>query len=904
MITSCASSLESLGEQSTPSSQTGCCLITKALRCASPTKPVSRESPRVLQPSLNEVEIGHTQRSGRLGANGKAIARESTFVYTIFFLSGAAALIYEISWSRQIGLLLGHTIHSSSIVLASYFAGMVIGYWLGARWCHRVSPLAGYGIAEIVVAVWAFAIPMLLGVAESSELAQWLSSPSAGWQTFSRATFCFFLLLPATTALGVTLPMIAEYFFKSNDDPRSGSATNSQDAAAARLSFAYALNTAGALAGVLLATFCLLIFVGVEKSSYLAAGISIACGLVAIGLSKSVLRSSSNRTQPAKREWSEFKSSLLTDEFGIDSDQLTIGFHLTLISFISGFCTLALQVLYTRMFSLVFHNSTYTFGIVVAVFLASLSIAAALAARLQVRFNCRKLIGHTAIGGAILIAASVIQFVWLTELKYFSYGNSFTSYMGGAIGLVTVIVAPGIICLGMTLPLVWAMAGNDGKSRNGGSIEKLNDRAGHAVGRLTAVNTLAAAAGALIASFVLLPTLGLWPSFVLVGGVYLMTGFWLLGVTNSTKENSAKSALLLGLIFATVSVFAVNSPIDSEYDQIKYGEKLIKRWNSAYGWIDVVQREKTGAFKIRQNLHYRFGTTGNNAREYRQAHIPLLLHPQPTDVLFVGLGTGLTAGGAVPHQDVEKIVAVELIPEVIEAVRLLADYNYSVVDHPKVEVFIDDARHHLLSNERNYDVIVSDLFVPWESETGYLYTVEHFQTAGKRLKQGGLFCQWLPLYQIGNREFKLIANSFANAFSNTTIWWGQLDSNSPVIALIGTDAPIQFDSNQIASRISELKQHVSTSDQSVSSLGQLSDHYIGDWEAEPGAKLNTDEYPRVEFLTPISNRNREMIRGKMLEQFYDGVLSSVSDKSVSFTGDIENELGRRRARQRTLLFGQ
>ena len=111
----------------------------------------------------------------------------------------------------------------------------------------------------------------------------------------------------------------------------------------------------------------------------------------------------------------------------------------------------------------------------------------------------------------------------------------------------------------------------------------------------------------------------------------------------------------------------------------------------------------------------------------------------------MGLGTGLTAGGAIPHSDVENIVAVELIPEVVDAVRMLSEHNYNVVDDPKVDIQIDDARHYLLANDRAFDVIISDLFVPWESETGYLYTVEHYEIALQRLKPDGLFCQWLPL---------------------------------------------------------------------------------------------------------------------------------------------------------------
>ena len=110
---------------------------------------------------------------------------------------------------------------------------------------------------------------------------------------------------------------------------------------------------------------------------------------------------------------------------------------------------------------------------------------------------------------------------------------------------------------------------------------------------------------------------------------------------------------------------------------------------------------------------------------YRQAHLPLLLYPQPHDVAFLSLGTGLTAAAAVAHEPLNLITIVELIPEVVDAARLLSDANFGKVDHPKVRIDIDNARHFLQGTNQYFDVVVSDLFVPWESETGYLYTVEY-----------------------------------------------------------------------------------------------------------------------------------------------------------------------------------
>jgi spermidine synthase len=114
-------------------------------------------------------------------------------------------------------------------------------------------------------------------------------------------------------------------------------------------------------------------------------------------------------------------------------------------------------------------------------------------------------------------------------------------------------------------------------------------------------------------------------------------------------------------------------------------------------------------------------------------------------VLFLGLGTGLTAGAALVHPEVERIDVVELIPEVVEAARYFEPENLGVCDHPRVTIRIDDARHDLLGASKGYDVIVSDLFVPWESRSGYLYTVEHFRLARDRLQPGEDGSHLLPV---------------------------------------------------------------------------------------------------------------------------------------------------------------
>lgn len=325
----------------------------------------------------------------------------------------------------------------------------------------------------------------------------------------------------------------------------------------------------------------------------------------------------------------------------------------------------------------------------VAAFLISIAIGAAITAWLQQRFCTESLGAGAAIFGALATMLSVNFFVALTHLDYFTWGESFVQSLSGAFLLVAVVVGPPTVSLGMLLPLAWKA----GDGKNG---------AGDLVGRLSAVNTVAAAGGALSASFLVLPTFDLWGSFVLVAALFCAAGAALVFRTTTVRRRCAGLA-----VFGAVAFLTLRRPVEAERSHMQLGEQIMRRWLTPYGCVDVVRLAESRSFKVRLNLHYRFGETGRDAREYRQAHIPLLLHERPDDVLFLGLGMGLTASGALAHDEVKKVVAVELIPEVVEAARFLADHNQRVVDHPKVEVQIDDARHYLLATNRQFDVIVS-----------------------------------------------------------------------------------------------------------------------------------------------------------------------------------------------------
>ncbi len=799
------------------------------------------------------------------------VVRSSFWLYVLVFLSGIAALVYEISWTRQIGVLFGHTTQVAALVLASYFLGMAGGYSLGGRCAKRVHPLIGYALCEVVVAGWACVIPLLLALAEVSWLRPWLQAESGAGQLVARGLFTVLLLGPATCALGATLPFLAQYLDR---DKQSSS----------RIAVAYAWNTIGALLGVIATATVLLVIVGVQSSSYLAAGFSALCACAAWGLSR---RYEIGSREPITREASALPN--LSPLFlSTSAPRLP-----TIYAAISGFGTLASEVLYTRLFSLVLHNSTHTFAMVIAVFLLGLALGSLLSAWLVKRFNAEQVIHSAAVIGGLLIPISVMLFMGWTRLEYFPLGESFAGYVGRVAGLAAIVMLPTATALGVMLPATWSL------------LSQSRHDAGRDVGDLTMVNTLAGAAGSLCSSFVILPIVGLWMSFGVVAGLFailpLLRGVrtrhwgWLMlgvGVCVST----------LPLWPGTARLSHAGPLIESWMTPLPH-EQLVRRWETDYGWIDVTRDDRDGVLRIRQNRHYSYGSTGEDtSREQRQSHLPLLLHPHPREVLCLGLGTGLTAAGTLPHPEVQRTTVLELIPEVVDAARMLSAGNGGVVDHPKVDVRVDDARHYLATTDRQFDVIVADLFVPWESSTGYLYAVEHYQAAQQRLRPGGIFCQWLALYQVSPRELELIADSMAEVFPHTTLWWGHLSSNRPIVALVGSAIPLSISGPDVDERLSRLKETRQFADSLLTDSAALYELWLGDWPRRSGVRLNTNEHPRVEFLAPIAHGDRTILRRESLKIYYDEVLARLPREDVQIEPTAGQSLPRDVRWQRTILF--
>jgi len=749
----------------------------------------------------------------------------------LLFASGACGLVYEVAWARQLGPLLGHTADAAAVVVASYFVGLAAGAAIGGRLAVRMRrPLLGYAIAEAIAALWALALAPLLELTGAASLAQTLHDAGPATKLVARAGVALVALLPATIALGTTIPLVAAH-------------TRTLKSA----SWAYAANLAGAVAGTALATFYLLGSLGVSATNHVAVVIALVTAVVA---AVTAARASPSPV-PAPTPADARPSSPATRD-------ASLGVALAILS---GLGSAIAQVLFTRALALTFHNSTYTFGAVVTAFLLSLSAGAALAARTRATLRTAAI---AALVAAILLPGGVIT-LWATTqgLGYFSAFGDFAGYLVSALGLAVLIVAPAVTAMAMLLPLAWRLAGPDDASGR---------ETGHTIGRLTAANNLAGAAGALLAALALVPALGLWNCFALVTALYAITGALL------AHRAKLHRAIVVTALAAAAIVAAVARPVP----QPRQGDRVLTRWETRYGWLEV-HEDRRGERRLRHNIHYGLASSDSDLRQRRVGQLPLLLHPSPRRALFFGLSTGITAGGALADPRLERLDVVELIPEVVHAARAFAAWNGGVLDDPRTRIHVGDARFWLRGARARWDVIVTDLHKPWESHAGYLYTVEHYREVARHLAPGGLHVQWLALWQVAEADVALIADTTRAVFPTVVLVRGDDARRWGLLAIIASDRPLTVDGTDFARAAAALAPPPRHPDRLLATPRRLVELYVGDWPLRPGATLNRDDSLRLELDAPKRDRSNLTLTGDRLVDVYRRVWSRLARVELAYT---------------------
>lgn len=213
-----------------------------------------------------------------------------------------------------------------------------------------------------------------------------------------------------------------------------------------------------------------------------------------------------------------------------------------------------------------------------------------------------------------------------------------------------------------------------------------------------------------------------------------------------------------------------------------------------------------GDRRIVMNNTYTLGGSTAQFNQERQAHLPILLHGDVHTIATLGVATGSTLAGATLHPSIQRIDAIELSPLVADlAQKHFAPYNRDAFNHQNVRLILEDARWIMAQSKSTYDLVLGDLFLPWESGAGRLFTLEHFQNIHQALKPGGLFCQWLPMFQLTSDQFESILHTFQSVFPDTLLVRGDFYAELPILGLIGGLTPERIRWDLLSQQCSELR---------------------------------------------------------------------------------------------------
>jgi spermidine synthase len=753
-------------------------------------------------------------------------------VTLLFFLSGVTGLIYEVFWFKELSLLLGSSSQAMATTLAAFFLGLAVGsYHWGARAAGCNNPLRLYGLLELAVAlsVGGYFFLMKGYAAIYPDLFNAFGNQPKVFLA-TKFLLAMVVLFPPAYFIGGTLPVLGQYV--DGVGAQRG----------VKVTSLYFVNTLGAVVGALSAGFYLPVVLGYEQSYFFTMALTVLVGLSALGLSRGVRQTYLSAPQE--------HSDIVTTQGYIGSTGLKQ------LSFFSGFTVLSLEVLWGRMFEQVLQNSVYTFAIILGLFLLFIALGSYLAYRLMQS----SLVNETCffwqlIGGAVLIGLSPFVFLRLTEnLNYLGSNSGWAEYVLTIIGIATIVMGPVLLCLGGLLPQLIKFS------------EVTGGMTGRVVGSLVAFNTAGGIVGSLVTGFFVFDYLGLWAGIRCLAVLFCLAAwFWL----PRCRFASARLRVLPALgLFLLVSFLDTGQLPAVKIDAVNDGESLLALTEGSAATVAVIRRGDD--VKIKINNHYTLGGSGSSVLEAFQGELPLLVHPEPKAVNVLGLGTGITAGATLYHP-IQSLTVTEVIPEVIQAADdYFGDYSNGLFYDPRARVIAEDGRNYLRGTAAVFDVIISDLFVPWKAGIGGLYSVEHYQSVRSHLQAEGIFMQWLPAYQLSTDSFETITRTLLAVFPQVTVWRGDFSSRTPVIGLIGHLTPGVFNRN-----IAGLTRRRPT----ASGLPLLT-HYVGSFLADEkplgNGAINSDDRPLIEFQMPINQRqikagHQQWLAGDALMAFMSGL---------------------------------
>lgn len=779
-------------------------------------------------------------------------------IYLMFFLSGASALIYQVVWVRSFSLIFGGSHLAVATVLTVFMGGLALGSFLIGRRMQRYTELLRvYGVLEIGIASAAILFMLVFPLYPSVYVFFAGFMPdSILYLSFIRFVFAACAIIVPTTLMGATLPVL------------SGFLTTLGKTIGVHLSLLYAINTLGAVIGAASAGFLLLPRISVNSTAVVAIIINILIGLICLFV----------RFQPAASSRSEMDSTsagvMSTDLVSTLSIDRFMHYSVLLGIGVSGFCALAYEVLWTRVLSIVVGASSYGFTIILVAFLTGIGAGSlcysfwnSFRERKSYCGNIRKSVLsfgviQMAIGGAALLVSVALLDLPVNKsvIMKFLMDKDFTIFQARQISSVVLafsyMFVPAFL-MGVAFPLA-------------GKIHAtVRGDVGRATGDILACNTIGAILGSALSGFVFIYLLGIERSLQIFAIINIGFGLIILAsLVSRSFIRLAACALPISIVAILLiypntwriwsdkwfAVYKANEMEGSVTPQMI--KNMIAGTEVLYygeGVAAIVSSVKTGEYQgfITNGRTESSNTPADMQCVYTLGHLPMLLAKEPKKVFVLGTGAGVTLGATSIHPEVEQITLVEIEPKVLGVARTFARYNHNVLENPKLKIVYNDGRNFLLTTKEKFDVITADPIHPWFSGAGYLYTDEYFRLAAQRLNEGGIICQWVPIYELTEENLKSILGTFRKNFKYTKIWLTQYDAE-----LVGSNTAIILDEQELERRISVPAVKSDLQKVNMGSARDFLSYFIMGSKAveqfSRGAIINTDNNVYLEFSAPLS----------------------------------------------------
>jgi spermidine synthase len=721
-------------------------------------------------------------------------------ILALFYCSGVAGLIYQVLWLRRLSLIFGVTVYAASTVLAAFMAGLAIGSALSNRVLQRgIAPLAAFGIAEILIGVTGFLSPILLDAALAMYVAlHQLAPESLGVLTVARLVCSFAILAVPTTMMGITLPLLTAAVSRPD-----GSAGTS-------VSLLYAMNTLGAMTGTLLTGYILIPAIGIRLAFLLAAVLNVLVGICALLLNKS-------RNPPIESAIGNQQSEI-NQPSAISNLTLTAR-PLWVVVAVSGFASLALEIVWFRLMLQFVVATTQAFTAMLTTVLGGIAIGGFIAAAIL-----RSRRDHAAALGIVQALTGIAAVVSMSFLLW-TVQNGWNTM--GLWNAVLIAILPPAVCMGVGFPLALGIVAR--ASARGDLARR--------IGAMYSLNVAAAIAGSLGAGFLLLPRAGSVNTLIALGAMFVLSGVWLLLGRRAWRWGAALALLTVFFLVAR----DLPDPFRVAIDR-RYGNQLLEFWRDEGAQTAVsVRASQFQHVLYLDGLHQANDQQAMVLLHRAIGHLPMVLHGAPKDVLVVGMGGGATPG-AVTQYPGANVQIVELSDSVRRAAPYFSHVNYDLLNRPNVDIRIDDGRNFLALTPRKFDVITADIIQPGHAGAGHVYSQEYFTLVRNALKEDGVVLQW-----IGHRpfvEYTLIMRTFLEVFPHATLWY---DANF----MVGTLKPLSID----PTALDRVRQHAETR-AALDAVGLNSFEILRSWFSAGPDEMRafvgegpvlTDDRPLVEY---------------------------------------------------------